>query len=137
VKATWTAEQDEQLLMLVALYGEKCWTRVAMGIGNRCDVQCRYRYNVLKKSEGFSGRFATASSRVHKCPALAGRLVPLARGKRVCQSTVKPPERRVTGGDEEEIYGDEEGEGEEIYGQSESSRTFEETEESDFDDSDE
>jgi hypothetical protein len=133
VKATWTTEQDEQLLMLVALYGEKRWTRVAVGVGNRCDVQCRYRYNVLKKSEGFKTRFTAASMKVHANPTLAGRLVPLAKVKRK-----RPKDTSLAQGDTGEllIAEDQEGEGEGDDPQSESSRTFEETETSDFDESD-
>jgi hypothetical protein len=130
VRASWTAEQDEQLLMLVALYGEKCWTRVAVGVGNRCDVQCRYRYNVLKKSDGFKSRFAAASMKVHANPMLAGRLVPLAKAKRR-----RPKDNSLTQGDTGELLiADEQDEGDDQ--QSESSRTFEETETSDFDESD-
>jgi hypothetical protein len=129
VKATWTAEQDEQLLMLVALYGEKCWTRVAVGVGNRCDVQCRYRYNILKKLEGFKSRLAAASVKVHANPTLAGRLLPLEKAKR----------RRASGcaieqGDAGELVIADEQDGEDEL-QSDSSRTFEETETSDFDES--
>jgi hypothetical protein len=134
VKATWTAEQDEQLLMLVALYGEKRWTRVAVGVGNRCDVQCRYRYNVLKKAEGFQRRFDAAHSKVHANPTLAGRLVPLAKSKRKRPKSAALPQGDTGDlliGDEQE--GEDEGDEDQ---QSESSRTFEETETSDFDESD-
>jgi hypothetical protein len=64
--------------MLVALYGQKCWTRIAMGMGNRCDVQCRYRFNLLKRGSGFAERMAAASGKVFANPAVAGPpLLPL------------------------------------------------------------
>jgi hypothetical protein len=46
-RAAWTQEEDNLLLELVAQFGEASWTRVASKLGNRCDVQCRYRYRQL------------------------------------------------------------------------------------------
>jgi hypothetical protein len=43
-KRGWTREEDERLCELVARYGEKAWARIAAVLGNRSDVQCRYRY---------------------------------------------------------------------------------------------
>ncbi|OHT14338.1 Myb-like DNA-binding domain containing protein [Tritrichomonas foetus] len=48
-KNHWTAEEEAQLMELVTQYGEKSWMRVANCLGNRSDVQCRYRYQMLKK----------------------------------------------------------------------------------------
>jgi hypothetical protein len=59
-KSEWTADLDKQLLQLVALHGEKSWTRVANEFGNRCDVQCRYRYKQLQKDENFSTKMSEA-----------------------------------------------------------------------------
>jgi hypothetical protein len=52
-KTRWTPEQDSHLLMLVSLYGNKAWSRVSSEIGNRCDVQCRYRYKQLARERSF------------------------------------------------------------------------------------
>jgi hypothetical protein len=52
-KERWTPEQDSQLLLLVALYGDKAWSRISADLGNRCDVQCRYRYKQLQKEKNF------------------------------------------------------------------------------------
>jgi hypothetical protein len=63
-KEQWSPEQDDRLIDLVALYGEKCWTRVAAELGNRCDVQCRYRYRQLQKEPGFGAKRGDALERV-------------------------------------------------------------------------
>jgi hypothetical protein len=46
----WTPEEDERLLALVECFGRKSWTRVATELGNRCDVQCRYRFQQLSQT---------------------------------------------------------------------------------------
>jgi hypothetical protein len=63
-KEQWSPDQDDRLVDLVALYGEKCWTRVAAELGNRCDVQCRYRYRQLQKEPGFDAKRADALEKV-------------------------------------------------------------------------
>jgi len=65
-KEQWTAEQDSQLVKLVTLYGEKAWTKVASEIGNRCDVQCRYRYKQLKKEPSFEEKFKNVQEEATK-----------------------------------------------------------------------
>lgn len=52
-KTKWTPEQDTELLILVQIFGGKCWARVSAELGNRCDVQCRYRYRQLMKDPRF------------------------------------------------------------------------------------
>ena len=47
-KTPWTSEQDSKLLRNVEHYGDKSWTRIALEIGDRSDVQCRYRYHQLQ-----------------------------------------------------------------------------------------
>jgi hypothetical protein len=68
VKGNWTRETDEQLLALVALHGNKCWTQIAAELGNRCDVQCRYRYHQLAKSPNFEERMAFAREKTAGMP---------------------------------------------------------------------
>ena len=48
-KAPWSPEEEKRLVELVAEYGEKSWKRVAMSLGNRSDVQCRYHFQQLQK----------------------------------------------------------------------------------------
>ncbi|KAK8882418.1 hypothetical protein M9Y10_045060 [Tritrichomonas musculus] len=43
-KEKWTPEEDATLKKLVELYGVHSWARIAKELGNRTDVQCRYRY---------------------------------------------------------------------------------------------
>jgi hypothetical protein len=56
-KDHWPSEQDERLVELVGIYGEKSWTRIASELGNRCDVQCRYRYKQLQKDPAFAEKY--------------------------------------------------------------------------------
>ncbi|OHS99476.1 Myb-like DNA-binding domain containing protein [Tritrichomonas foetus] len=48
-KEVWTLDEQKTLLMLVEKYGEHNWSVVAKNLGKRTDVQCRYRYNQIKK----------------------------------------------------------------------------------------
>ena len=54
-KQRWTEKDDQRLCELVEKFGEKSWMRVAQALGNRTDVQCRYRYQQItgckKKAE--------------------------------------------------------------------------------------
>ena len=48
----WSKEEEEKLIDLVNLYGDKSWTRVSSELPGRTDVQCRFRYKFLfKKSK--------------------------------------------------------------------------------------
>ncbi|OHT05568.1 Myb-like DNA-binding domain containing protein [Tritrichomonas foetus] len=46
-KCNWSREEEEKLLNAVKAYGNKAWTRIAAEMGNRSDVQCRFRYKFL------------------------------------------------------------------------------------------
>ncbi|OHT07324.1 hypothetical protein TRFO_24596 [Tritrichomonas foetus] len=48
-KEKWTPEEDASLKHLVDIYGIHSWARIAKELGNRTDVQCRYRYNRCKR----------------------------------------------------------------------------------------
>ena len=48
-KCAWNAEEEAKLVKLVAQYGDKSWTRIASELGNRSDVQCRYKFQQIKK----------------------------------------------------------------------------------------
>jgi len=48
-KDHWTAEEETKLIHLVLSVGNKGWTCIATGMGNRSDVQCRYHYIQMKK----------------------------------------------------------------------------------------
>ena len=48
-RSHWTKEEEEKLIALVHKYGDKSWIGVAKEMGNRSDVQCRYRYLQMKR----------------------------------------------------------------------------------------
>lgn len=48
-KLPWGAEEEQQLVDLVAELGEHSWANVAKRLGTRSDVQCRYRYYQISK----------------------------------------------------------------------------------------
>ena len=48
-KSNWSREEEQKLLNAVQEYGNKAWTRIATEMGNRSDVQCRFRYKFLVK----------------------------------------------------------------------------------------
>jgi len=50
-KKRWTSEEDKLLLEMVSKYGETSWAKISSAIGNRSDVQCRYRFHQIRKSE--------------------------------------------------------------------------------------
>jgi hypothetical protein len=56
-KNPWTPEEEARLLSCVAAMGDRSWTQIAAQMGNRSDVQCRYRYQHLKRdaNEQFVG----------------------------------------------------------------------------------
>lgn len=54
-KQNWSQEEEIKLLETVKQFGNKAWTRIAQEMGNRSDVQCRFRYNFLEKKAKESG----------------------------------------------------------------------------------
>lgn len=48
-KDQWTVAEERFLLELVRCYGDKAWTQIAAKMGNRSDVQCRYRFKQMQK----------------------------------------------------------------------------------------
>jgi hypothetical protein len=46
-KERWTPEEEERLVNLVNIYGRRSWMKVSHELGNRSDVQCRYRYECV------------------------------------------------------------------------------------------
>jgi hypothetical protein len=47
-KVLWTPAEEEKLLELVSLFGDRAWTRVSAELGNRSDAQCRYHYRHMR-----------------------------------------------------------------------------------------
>jgi hypothetical protein len=48
-KEQWTEEEDEELWDGVQTHGQHSWAKVAQRVRSRSDVQCRYRYDQLKR----------------------------------------------------------------------------------------
>ena len=48
-KDPWTQNEDKELIRIVHIVGEKSWAEIGRQLGNRSDIQCRYRYQLLKK----------------------------------------------------------------------------------------
>jgi hypothetical protein len=54
-KRNWSQEEERELLRAVELHGSKAWTRIATELGDRSDVQCRFRYRFLCKKAKEAG----------------------------------------------------------------------------------
>jgi hypothetical protein len=52
-KEQWTVHEDEDLWELVKRIGQHSWAKVAQHMKSRSDVQCRYRFEQLKKVRRF------------------------------------------------------------------------------------
>lgn len=50
-KEIWSQEEEKKLIALVESGETKGWTQVALGMGNRSDVQCRYHYIQMKREK--------------------------------------------------------------------------------------
>jgi hypothetical protein len=46
----WNDIDDARLLSLIDVHGKKAWIAVSIEIGNRSDVQCRFRYQQLQNA---------------------------------------------------------------------------------------
>jgi hypothetical protein len=53
--SNWTCEEEQKLLDLLQVYGTKNWTRISREMGNRSDVQCRFRYFFMCKKATAAG----------------------------------------------------------------------------------
>jgi hypothetical protein len=87
----WSSEQDSRLLELVAMHGQKNWTRVSTEIGNRSDIQCRYRFSQLEKQDGFDDKMGIALESAKSTPLCAARYSkPRAKPRRPPQMPFQP-----------------------------------------------
>jgi hypothetical protein len=64
-KWNWSQEEEQKLLDSVRTHGDTAWTKVAADLGNRSDVQCRFRYRFLVKK----GRGAGTDARPVSAPS--------------------------------------------------------------------
>ncbi|OHT16107.1 hypothetical protein TRFO_13427 [Tritrichomonas foetus] len=49
-KTHWTEDEDAKLEQLIKEHGTQRWMKIASIFGDRSDVQCRYRYQQLRRS---------------------------------------------------------------------------------------
>lgn len=49
-RVKWTDQEIEKLVRLVEKYGTNQWVKVANEMGDRCDVQCRYKYSQIQRN---------------------------------------------------------------------------------------
>jgi hypothetical protein len=75
-KAPWTPQEDERLVACIR-YPGRGWMHVARAIGNRSDIQCKYRFGQLEKA----GRVPADLPRIPSCrrPRLPKILRPFPR----------------------------------------------------------
>jgi hypothetical protein len=45
----WTESEEKRLVDLVVKHGVPAWVKIAQELGNRSDVQCRYRYRKMQR----------------------------------------------------------------------------------------
>ena len=50
-KAQWSQQEEDLLLHLIQIHGNKAWTTISSQMRNRSDVQCRYKYKQLIKEK--------------------------------------------------------------------------------------
>lgn len=55
-KDQWTKEEEQKLVDLINTHGDKSWTKISSKMGNRSDVQCRYKYRQLQKEKAREGK---------------------------------------------------------------------------------
>ena len=66
-KERWTDEDDNHLQSLMEKFGDKQWSKVAQAMGDRSDVQCRYRFHQLRHAVSFPiPDFSHISKRKHQ-----------------------------------------------------------------------
>ena len=50
-KTQWSQQEEELLIHLISVHGNKAWTTISSQMRNRSDVQCRYKYKQLLKEK--------------------------------------------------------------------------------------
>jgi hypothetical protein len=84
-KDDWTEAEDLRLMQLVTQRPDAGWTRISREIGNRSDVQCRYRYLSLKRNgrgAALLAQIAPGGSREMTAEELALRQLAQLLGKK-------------------------------------------------------
>lgn len=50
-KMQWSTAEEDLLIHLISIHGNKAWTTISSQMKNRSDVQCRYKYKKLVKEK--------------------------------------------------------------------------------------
>lgn len=82
-KEPWSSDEDERLLRAVKKYGARGWTKIGEVVGNRCDVQCRYRFLQLQRMGSVDSEGNSTGPAITKKDALPSKLLSNNR-KRYC-----------------------------------------------------
>jgi hypothetical protein len=75
-KTKWSPDEDDHLISLVTVHGDRSWSRISSEMRDRCDVQCRYRFKQLVKDVRFAEMVARVGQR---------------RGEPKCSGPCAPP----------------------------------------------
>ncbi|KAH0794839.1 Myb-like DNA-binding domain containing protein [Histomonas meleagridis] len=75
-KGHWLPEEERRLVQLVVKHGEKNWMKVSAQLGNRSDVQCRYRYMQLRKSGKINRLFQIQPNVIPQIYDMSNRMPP-------------------------------------------------------------
>jgi hypothetical protein len=78
-KEQWSDDEERRLLELVREDGAKGWTKIAAGLGNRSDVQCRYHFRQMQRERRVPHEFADLISSETVAPVQQYSGIPMLR----------------------------------------------------------
>ncbi|KAH0785839.1 Myb-like DNA-binding domain containing protein [Histomonas meleagridis] len=58
-KEPWTPAEEQKLIELVREHGAKGWGKISLMMGSRSDLQCRYRYEQIKRQRGDAFKYSS------------------------------------------------------------------------------
>lgn len=62
VKTRWTKQEENKLVEIVQNNPGKSWNQISLKLGNRSDVQCRYRYKkIMREMNNYESLYLTNS----------------------------------------------------------------------------
>ncbi|KAH0795978.1 Myb-like DNA-binding domain containing protein [Histomonas meleagridis] len=77
-KDPWTPAEEQKLIDLVREHGAKGWGKISLMMGSRSDLQCRYRYDQIKKQRGESFIRNSSNNQLKFIPLQNGQVPPLS-----------------------------------------------------------
>ncbi|OHT11593.1 Myb-like DNA-binding domain containing protein [Tritrichomonas foetus] len=93
-KDNWALADEQKLLQLVNQFGEKSWTAIAQHMGNRSDVQCRYRYQQILRRNKNIGEYQ-AQKQIKMRQKIQTRIPQIEPVKNVPCPQLHPPEDSI------------------------------------------